>query len=147
MAPALFVENFYKPLFKPEAADKHYLTTGRIVALILVVFGIIIALYFTSVVAIIRLSWSLVAFFGIAFLGRHSLARLQCARCMGGYYRLGILIRRIWSNNHQFWKAWASPSAALTGNCPIATYSTSPVALPHSSSSANSPKTARQRAT
>ncbi len=66
---ALFVENFYKPLFKPEADDKHYLTTGRIVALILVVFGIIIALYFTSVVAIIRLSWSLVAFFGIAFWG------------------------------------------------------------------------------
>lgn len=66
---ALFVENFYKPLFKPEADDKHYLTTGRIVALILVIFGIIIALYFTSVVAIIRLSWSLVAFFGIAFWG------------------------------------------------------------------------------
>ncbi|MCY4352401.1 MAG: hypothetical protein OXC45_04750, partial [Gemmatimonadetes bacterium] len=66
---ALFVENFYKPLFKSEADDKHYLTTGRIVALILVVFGIIIALYFTSVVAIIRLSWSLVAFFGIAFWG------------------------------------------------------------------------------
>ncbi|MDP6040964.1 MAG: hypothetical protein QGG64_20610, partial [Candidatus Latescibacteria bacterium] len=66
---ALFVENFYKPLFKPEAEDKHYLTVGRIVALILVASGIVIALYFTSVVAIIRLSWSLVAFFGIAFWG------------------------------------------------------------------------------
>ena len=66
---ALFVENFYKPLFKSNAEDKHYLATGRIVALVLVVFGIVIALYFTSVVAIIRLSWSLVAFFGIAFWG------------------------------------------------------------------------------
>ena len=66
---ALFVENFYKPLFKPEAEDKHYLAVGRLVALILVAFGIVIALYFTSVVAIIRLSWSLVAFFGIAFWG------------------------------------------------------------------------------
>ena len=66
---ALFVENVYKPLFKSDAEEKHYLTVGRLTALFLVACGIIVALYFTSVVSIIRLSWSLVAFFGIAFWG------------------------------------------------------------------------------
>lgn len=66
---ALFVENIYKPLFKSDADEKHYLSIGRIVALILVAVGIIVALYFESVVEILRLSWSLVAFFGIALWG------------------------------------------------------------------------------
>lgn len=66
---ALFVENVYKPLVKSDAEDKHYLTVGRLTALVLVAFGIIVSLYFTSVVSIIKLSWSLVAFFGIAFWG------------------------------------------------------------------------------
>ena len=70
MAPPSLSKTFTNPSSNPKPTTNTTSPQAGIVALILVVFGIIIALYyFTSVVAIIRLSWSLVAFFGIAFWG------------------------------------------------------------------------------
>ena len=66
---ALFVGNFYKRYFKPDESEKHYLNVGRIVALVIVGAGLVVADQFHSVVEIIRFSWSFVAFFGIAFWG------------------------------------------------------------------------------
>jgi len=81
---AIFVENIYKPLVKKDAEEKHYLLMGRLVSLVLVACGIVVSLYFESVVAIIKLSWSLVAFFGIAFWGGILWRRTNAAGAWAG---------------------------------------------------------------
>lgn len=66
---ALFVENIYKPYFKPDAREKNQLMVGRIVGVIVVGCGIYVSTMSDSVVSILRVSWSLTAFFGIAIWG------------------------------------------------------------------------------
>lgn len=66
---ALFVENIYKPYVNPDASENRQLTVGRIVGVIVVGFGIYVSTMSDSVVSILRLTWSLTAFFGIAIWG------------------------------------------------------------------------------
>ena len=66
---ALFVENIYKPYFKPDASEDRQVAVGRIVGVVVVASGIYVSTMSDSVVSILRLSWSLTAFFGIAIWG------------------------------------------------------------------------------
>lgn len=50
---ALFVRNLYLPLF-PDKSEKNYVLVGRIAIILLLVFGIIIAKYIGSVMALIK---------------------------------------------------------------------------------------------
>ena len=64
---ALFTENIYKPLIKPDYDDKHYLLIGRISSVIVVIGGIIFAFSLSSVVQGLETWWKVQAMLGIAF--------------------------------------------------------------------------------
>ena len=66
---ALFVKNIYKRYLRPEGSHAQYLKIGRLVALVVVAGGVVVTMFADSVVGLLKLSWSLVAFFGIAFWG------------------------------------------------------------------------------
>ncbi len=63
---ALFTKNLYQPL-APNRPDAHYITVGRIVSVCMVVGGILIALYFNNVLAILKYIWQLPVIFGAVF--------------------------------------------------------------------------------
>jgi Na+/proline symporter len=63
---ALFTENIYKPLIKPDQDEKHYILIGRITSVAVVAFGIIFAFRFTSVVQGLEIFWRVQAMMGIA---------------------------------------------------------------------------------
>ena len=105
---ALFVGNFYKRYFKPDESDSHYLTVGRIVALVIVAGGLLVADQFTSVVEIVRFSWSFVAFFGIAFWGG-----ILWRRCNSQGAWAGILVSGgLWYVSNSKW-GWELPDQYL----------------------------------
>ena len=64
-AAALFTENIYKPLIKPGQSQKHYIGTGRIASVIVVVFGIIVAFGISGVVQGLEIFWKVTAMMGI----------------------------------------------------------------------------------
>ncbi len=64
---ALFTENIYKPLIKPDQEDKHYLLIGRITSAVIVTGGIIFAFSLSSVVRGIEIFLEVQAMMGIAF--------------------------------------------------------------------------------
>lgn len=64
---ALYTENIYKPLIKPDQADKHYILIGRITSAVVVISGIIVAFSLSSVVQGLELFWKVQAMMGIAF--------------------------------------------------------------------------------
>ncbi len=105
---ALFVGNFYKQYLKPEESEKHYLNGGRIVALVIVGMGLLVADQFKSVVDIIRFSWSFVAFFGIAFWGGIIWRRCNSAGAWAGILVSGIL----WYFTNNRW-GWELPDQYL----------------------------------
>ncbi len=63
---ALFTENIYKPLIKPNRDEKHYIFIGRITSIAVVAGGIIFAFRFTSVVEGLEIFWKMQAMMGIA---------------------------------------------------------------------------------
>lgn len=63
---ALFTENIYKPLIKPDRGEKHYILVGRITSLAVVAGGVIFAFRFTSVVEGLEIFWRVQAMMGIA---------------------------------------------------------------------------------
>jgi len=63
---ALFTENIYKPLIKPNRDEKHYILIGRITSVAVVAFGIIFAFRFSSVVQGLEIFWRVQAMMGIA---------------------------------------------------------------------------------
>ncbi len=63
---ALFTENIYKPLIKPNQNDKHYILIGRIASVVVVIFGIIVAFAITGVVQGLEVIWKVYAMMGIA---------------------------------------------------------------------------------
>ena len=65
-AAALFTENIYKPLIRPGRDGRHYLLVGRIVSVLIVGGGIVIAFGLSSVVAGLELFWIVSAMMGIA---------------------------------------------------------------------------------
>ncbi len=63
---ALFTENIYKPLIKPGQKEKHYILTGRIASVVVVIFGIVIAFGVSGVVQGLEVFWKVHAMMGIA---------------------------------------------------------------------------------
>jgi Na+/proline symporter len=63
---ALFTENIYKPLIKPGQDEKHYILTGRITSIVVVVSGIIVAFGVSGVVHGLEVFWKVHAMMGIA---------------------------------------------------------------------------------
>ena len=63
---ALFTENIYKPLMRPNREEKHYVGVGRITSVIVVIVGILIAFELSSVVQGLELFWQVQAMMGIA---------------------------------------------------------------------------------
>ena len=62
----LFTENIYKPL-APGGSERHYLWTGRVVALIVVAAGIGVSYWLDGVVAGLKVWYKVVPMMGIAF--------------------------------------------------------------------------------
>ena len=65
-ASALFTENIYKPLIKPNQSVKHYLMVGRLTSIFVVLCGITIAFGLPSVVSGLEMFWKVQAMMGIA---------------------------------------------------------------------------------
>jgi Na+/proline symporter len=63
---ALFTENIYKPLL-PGKADRHYLAVGRVVAMVVVAGGVLVAFRLPSVVRGLEWFWKISPTIGIAF--------------------------------------------------------------------------------
>jgi len=63
---ALFTENIYKPL-APGRPDRHYLRVGRVVALVVVAGGVLVAFLLPSVVHGLEWFWKISPTIGIAF--------------------------------------------------------------------------------
>lgn len=66
-ASALFTQNIYRPLFKPEASDRELLKVGRWASLFVVLGGIFFAFFFPSVIYGIKEAWKVTAFLGLGF--------------------------------------------------------------------------------
>ncbi len=86
---ALFTENIYKPLIKPNQDEKHYILTGRIASVVVVVFGIIIAFGVSGVVQGLEVFWKVHAMMGIAiwasFFWRKATAAGAWASTLSGF--------------------------------------------------------------
>jgi len=86
---ALFTENIYKPLIKPGRTEKHYILTGRIASVIVVIFGIIIAFVVSGVVHGLEVFWKVHAMMGIAiwasFIWRKATAAGTWASTLSGF--------------------------------------------------------------
>jgi len=63
---ALFTENIYRPLFSDRPA-RHYVTVGRIVAVLVVAAGVFSAYNLSGVVSGLEVFWKISAMMGIAF--------------------------------------------------------------------------------
>jgi len=86
---ALFTENIYKPLIKPGQDDSHYIFTGRIASVVVVVFGIFIAFAVSGVVHGLEIFWKVTAMMGIAmwasFFWRRATAAGAWASTLSGF--------------------------------------------------------------
>lgn len=86
---ALFTENIYKPLIKPGQDEKHYILTGRIASVVVVVSGIIIAFGVSGVVQGLEVFWKVHAMMGVAiwasFFWRKATAAGAWASTLSGF--------------------------------------------------------------
>jgi len=64
---ALFTENIYKPVLAPGRPDSHYVKVGRLASALVVLFGIIFAYRFETVVEGMEVFWKVAAMMGIPF--------------------------------------------------------------------------------
>jgi len=63
---ALFTENVYRPLVKGRS-ERHYLTVGRITALVVVAGGVVFAYWVRDVIEALEIFWKISPMMGIAF--------------------------------------------------------------------------------
>jgi Na+/proline symporter len=63
---ALFTENIYRPLL-PDRPQRHYVTVGRIAAVVVVSGGVVFAYWLPGVVAGLEIFWKVSAMMGLAF--------------------------------------------------------------------------------
>ena len=86
---ALFTENIYKPLVRPDREDGHYILVGRITSVVVVIGGIVVAFLLTSVVQGLEVFWRVQAMMGIAiwvsFFWRRATAAAALASTIGGF--------------------------------------------------------------
>ena len=88
-ASALFTENIYKTLIKPNQSVKHYLMVGRLTSIFVVLCGITIAFGLPSVVSGLEMFWKVQAMMGIAiwvsFFWRRATAAGAWASTISGF--------------------------------------------------------------
>ena len=86
---ALFTENIYKPLVKPDQDDEHYIRVGRISSVFVVAAGILIAFRLSSIVEGLVLFWIVQAMMGVAiwvsFIWRRATSVAAWASTLSGY--------------------------------------------------------------
>ena len=86
---ALFTENIYKPLIKPDRDEKHYILIGRISSVVVVTCGIIVAFAVSGVVQGLEVVWKVYAMMGIAmwasFFWRKATAAAVWASTMSSF--------------------------------------------------------------
>ena len=86
---ALFTENIYKPLIKPDRDEKHYILIGRISSVVVVTCGIIVAFAVSGVVQGLEVVWKVYAMMGIAmwasFFWRKATAATVWASTMSSF--------------------------------------------------------------
>lgn len=86
---ALFTENVYKPLIKPNQDEKHYIYIGRIVSIGVVIFGILFAFSFSTIIEGLEVFWRVQAMMGIAiwisFFWRKATAAAAWASTMSSF--------------------------------------------------------------
>jgi len=63
---ALFTENIYRPL-SPDRPQRHYVTVGRIAAVVVVTGGVVFAYWLPGVVTGLEIFWKVSAMMGLAF--------------------------------------------------------------------------------
>ena len=66
-AAGLFIENIYRPLLVRNKSHKHYILAGRVASLVIVGFGVWLALEFESVLKGLETFWMIAAMMGMAF--------------------------------------------------------------------------------
>lgn len=66
VASGLFTENIYKRFFRPTASQQHYLTVGRIAALVIVLLSLLLQTTFTDVIAALKVILKTPAAIGIS---------------------------------------------------------------------------------
>ena len=88
-AAALFTENIYRPLIRPDRDQRHYILIGRISSGVVVVAGITIAFELESVVEGLEMFWKVGAMMGIAiwvsFVWRRATVAATWASTLGGF--------------------------------------------------------------
>ena len=86
---ALFTENIYRPLMRPNETEAHYLLVGRISSLVVVVGGVAMALQVPSVIDGLELMWIVQAMMGIpiwlSFFWRGATAAAAWASTLSGF--------------------------------------------------------------
>lgn len=129
-AAALFVQNIYKPLIRPDETARHYLLMGRIASFVIVLGGIVIAFELEYVVAGLELLWSVQAMMGISiwasFVWRRATAAAAWASTISGFviwfFTSTVTVNQlvIWDFNARF--AHLLPrfmtTSVLTGDAP-----------------------------
>ena len=66
-AAGLFTENIYRPMLVRNKSQKHYIQAGRVASLVIVIFGVLLALKFESVLTGLETFWMVAAMMGMAF--------------------------------------------------------------------------------
>ena len=86
---ALFTENIYRPLIRPNRSEKHYVLVGRLTALAVVAGGIGLAFELPSVVDGLELVWIVQAMMGVSmwfsFFWRRATAAAAWASTLAGF--------------------------------------------------------------
>ncbi len=86
---ALFTENIYRPLIRPDRSEKHYVLVGRLAALAVVAGGIGLAFELPSVVDGLELVWIVQAMMGVSmwfsFFWRRATAAAAWASTLAGF--------------------------------------------------------------
>ena len=86
---ALFTENIYRPLIRPDRSEKHYVLVGRLTSIAVVAGGILLAFELPSVVDGLELVWIVQAMMGVSmwfsFFWRRATAAAAWASTLAGF--------------------------------------------------------------
>ena len=86
---ALFTENIYRPLIRPDRTERHYVLVGRLASIAVVAGGILLAFELPSVVDGLELVWIVQAMMGVSmwfsFFWRRATAAAAWASTLAGF--------------------------------------------------------------
>ena len=88
-AAALFTENIYRPLIRPDRDKRHYVLVGRLTSIAVVMAGLFVAFALSSVVEGLEAFWKVGAMMGVAiwmsFVWRRATAAAAWASTLSGF--------------------------------------------------------------